>query len=50
MDLQSTKRMNDKDINKLEKQYAEAKFTYLISSNTPFDFGSEISFKRNRKK
>jgi len=49
MDLQSTERINDKDINKLEKQYAEAKFTYLVISDTPFDYGREDILQTKQK-
>ena len=36
-------------IYKLEKQYAEAKFTYHISSDTPFDFGRVDILQTKRK-
>ena len=47
--LESTKRMNEKDINKLESSMPEVKFTYLISFDTPFDFGREVILQTKKK-
>ena len=49
MVLESTKRMNEKDINKLESSMPEVKFTYLISFDTPFDFGREVILLTKKK-